>query len=177
MIGTASFGGQRQDLDPGDYTAEVVSVELGERDDFKDSTKKTPAYVWTISIQLRDGTWEQHTFRSSRTITNMQSSPPPQPHMISGVNRLIRACGMVVPHDTATTQAWDPRSLVGRRFIWHVEIEPETGQKIRKFLAMGPPPAQRQAQAAAEVAAVYAPAPWRLRAPWPTAAPWRAAIW
>ena len=171
-MGNLSFGSQRDELEPGDYRAQVTDVQLGERDDFKDPTKKVPALVWSLAIELRDGTWITTTFRSSRTITDLTRQPPPQPHMISGLNRLIRACGFQVPQTTEAVKAFDERSLIGRQFVWRVEIEPETGQKVRKFLAMAaPPPVQAapeppaaaspaaQAQAAAEVATVYAPPP------------------
>lgn len=140
-MGNAAFGNDRQELDPGDYLAQVTDVRLDEVDDFKDKTKKKSVFRFSVDLQMPDGDWQTQTLFTSRTITDMsprRDGKPPPAKFVSTLNKLIRACGKQVPQSREAVEAWDEESLVSCQFIWRVvdEEDEETGQitRVRKFL-------------------------------------------
>lgn len=155
-MGNASFGNARPELEPGDYLAAVMGVELGVQDDFKNPEIKKPCFIFDIALQMPGGAWENRRLYTSRTITDMNSNPPPKPQFVSGLNKLIRACQQPLPQTEEAVAAWSEKSLVGSRFVWRVETDPETGAKVRKLLALA---AQPTAPAPAPAPAPSQPAP------------------
>jgi len=160
MAGNASFGAAREEYEPGDYIAQVKDVEATEADDLKNPGKMKPVFIFSVDVAV-DGEWQDRKIFTSRRFTDMKNVKSPQ--FVSGLNKLVKACGMPVPQTADAAAAWDENDLIGKQFIWRVEVDEETDEKVRKYVRLQPVASEGNGNSK-KAAAVTTPPPAREKA-------------
>jgi Protein of unknown function (DUF669) len=165
-LAKAGWGNARQELPVGNYLAQVVECVTAKVKDLKNPGKQVEKFKFTVDVQV-DGQWETRTVYTAMNFTDETQADDPQ--FISGLNKIVRACGLKVPETLEEAEEFDTDHLEGRQFVWSIQQDEETHKIVRKFLKL-----KRQALPQAEAAPapvrppVAQPAP-PLRAVGPTA--------
>jgi len=154
----AGFSGGDKELPIGRHVADIVSGKETMGKDFNTQEPK-PQYEFDAQVWVNGG-W---TTRKLWTAQNF-SRPGTKPKFLTKLHKLTVACQRPVPQTAAEAAAWGPDELNNSRFLWVVDTDEETGEKVERFVKyvadvpQEPAPVVTAAPVAAPAAAYSDPA-------------------